>query len=68
MFSFKNKARILPNFKYTGYAIIFNVADHSIYPDPDFKSQSKLIISGLTALILMGDWLSNFFNAENTWA
>jgi len=58
----------MPNFKYSGYTIIFDVADHSIYPDPDFKSQSKLIISGLTALILMGDWLSNFFNAENTWA
>ena len=53
----------MPNFKYSGYTIIFDVADHSIYPDPDFKSQSNIIISGLTAFILMGDWLSNFINA-----
>jgi len=51
MFSFKNKARIMPNFKYTGYTIILYVADHSIYPDPDFKSQSNKITCGLTALI-----------------
>jgi hypothetical protein len=53
MFSFKNKARIMPDFKYTGYTIILYLADHSIYPDPDFKSQSDLIVSGLTALILL---------------
>jgi hypothetical protein len=53
----------MPNFKYTSYTVIFYVADHSIYPDPDFKSQSNIIISGLTAFILTGDWLSNFFNA-----
>jgi hypothetical protein len=60
MFSFKNKARIMPYFKYTGYTIIFYVADYSLYPDPDFKSQSDIIVSGLTALILLGDWLSYF--------
>ena len=57
----------MPNFKYSGYTIIFYVADHSIYSDPDFKRQSNIVISGLTAFILMGDWLSNFYNAEILW-
>jgi len=40
MFSFKNQARIMPDFKYNDYTIILYVADHSIYPDPVLKAKA----------------------------